>query len=56
MKKKGIDLRTERGRRIYNEIAAFYPSLDYGWKAGKEYLFAEGYHYIIDLSGTCYVL
>lgn len=56
MKKKGIDLRTERGRRIYNEIAAWYPSLDYGWRAGKEYLVAEGYCYIIDSDGVCHVL
>lgn len=54
MKRKGIDLRTERGKKIYSEIASYYDSLHYGWKGNEEYLFAEGYNYLIDFNGKVY--
>lgn len=51
-----LDLRTERGHKIYNEIRNWYPSLDYGWQSGKEYLYAEGYNVIIDSKGNGHYL
>lgn len=53
---KTLDLRTERGRKIYHEISLWYPSLDYGWQQGKEYLYAEGYNVIIDHNGKGHYL
>lgn len=55
-KHKVIDLRTERGRRIYMTIASYYPSLIYGWKCGAEYIRAEGYDVVIDRNGKGYVV
>lgn len=55
-KHKLIDLRTERGKKIYNELSLFYPSLNYGWQAGKEYLMAEGYNVIITSNGKGYII
>lgn len=55
-KHKILDLRTARGKKIYEEIASFYPCLYYGWKNNKEYLFAEGYNVIIDYDGKGYIL
>ena len=28
-----LDLSTERGRKIYNNLSECYPSLNYGWNA-----------------------
>lgn len=54
MQRKGIDLRTERGKKIYNKIASFYNSLLYGWKGHEEDLYAEGYDYLIDFNEKLY--
>ena len=54
MRRKFIDLRTERGQRVFNNIRKFYCSLDYG--IDNEILYSEGITHIIDWNGNQIIL
>lgn len=53
---KVLDLTTDRGHRIYADIASYYPSLDYGIYAGAEYIYAEGYTHVIEEDGVVNII
>jgi len=50
-KNKVVDLRTTRGKNIYEKLATFYTSMYYGIENAKSILYAEGYSHVITWSG-----
>lgn len=51
---KVLDLRTEKGKRIYDKLASQYNSLNY--EIDKEIMFSEGYTYVINESGKIIIM